>query len=113
MSKTVLYLAGLLALLASPIHSQGTTGTIYGSVVDSSGAVVAGAKITATNIATNVTRATSSGTDGNFTLPFMPVGTYRVDVDAPGFKKFEQTGLVLDVNRNARDRKSTRLKSSH
>ena len=102
MSKTVLCLAGLLALLASAIHSQGTTGTIYGSVGDSSGAVIAGAKITATNIATNVARTTSSGTDGNFTLPFVPVGTYRVEVDAPGFKKFEQTGLVLDVNRNAR-----------
>src|SRR5690349_19900093 len=102
MSKTVLYLAGLLALLASPIHYQGTTGTIYGSVGDSSGAVVAGAKITATNIATNGTRRTSCATDAYFTLPFVPVGTYRVDADAPAVKKFEQTGLVLDVNRNKR-----------
>ena len=94
MSKSALYLAGLLFLLPGAIHSQGTTGTIYGSVGDSSGAVIAGAKITATNIATNVARTTTSGSDGNFNLPFVPVGTYRVEVDAPGFKKLDRKSVV-------------------
>src|SRR5207245_7915099 len=60
------------------------------------------AKITATEVATNVSRSTRPAPDGSYSILFLPVGTYRVEVNAPGFKKFEQTGIVLEVNRNAR-----------
>ena len=81
---------------------QGTTATISGSVTDPSGAAITGAKITATSLETNVSRTGSSQADGGYSLLFLPIGTYKVEVDASGFKKFEQTGMVLDVNRNAR-----------
>jgi hypothetical protein len=98
-----LLLAGLMALApAKLLLAQATTGTIYGGVSDTSGSVVPGAKVTATNVATNVVRTATSAADGSFSLPFVPIGTYRVEIDAPGFKKFEQTGLVLDLDRNAR-----------
>jgi hypothetical protein len=81
---------------------QGTTATILGTVSDSTGAPVAGAQITATNVETNVARKGSTGQDGTYSLTFLPLGTYRVEVNSQGFKKFEQTGIVLDGNRNAR-----------
>jgi len=91
----------LLCTGISPLFSQ-TTATIYGTVYDATGAPVPNANITATNIATNVSRKNTSGPDGSYSMTLLPVGTYRVEADAAGFKKFEQTGIILDVNRNAR-----------
>jgi hypothetical protein len=53
-------------------------------------------------VATNTTRSATTLADGNYSLLFLPIGNYKVEVDAKGFKKFEQTGIVLEVNRNAR-----------
>jgi hypothetical protein len=101
----VLMVGGLAAVLvctAPPAFAQATTATIFGSITDASGAAVPGAEVTATNVETNVTRSATTGADGSYQLVFLPIGTYRVDANARGFKKFEQTGIVLDVNRNAR-----------
>src|SRR3954447_16577576 len=101
--RTLLVPACLLALAGVHLAlAQSTTGTISGNVADSSGAAVANAKITATEVSTNTARSVQSATDGSYQILFLPIGTYKVDVNAPGFKKFEQTGIVLDVNRNAR-----------
>jgi hypothetical protein len=102
--KRIVFLPACLFALAV-FHlalAQSTTGSISGAVTDSSGAAVANAKVTATEISTNNARGVVSATDGSYQILFLPIGTYRVDVNAPGFKKFEQTGVVLDVNRNAR-----------
>jgi hypothetical protein len=99
----VLVLAAAIA--ASTVHhamAQGTTATISGAVSDSSGSIVANARVTGTNIETNVSRNTTSDAGGNYSLRFLSLGTYRVEVTAAGFKKFEQTGVVLEINRNAR-----------
>src|SRR5689334_17291691 len=89
-------------LFAATAFGQATTATISGTVADATGAAVAGAKITATEIDTNVARSVNSVADGTFSILFLPVGKYKVDIDAKGFKKFEQTGIVIDGNRNAR-----------
>jgi hypothetical protein len=89
-------------LFAATAFGQATTATISGTVADATGAAVAGAKITATETDTNVARSVNSVADGTFSILFLPVGKYKVDIDSKGFKKFEQTGIVLDVNRNAR-----------
>src|SRR5215813_5243440 len=93
-----------LVALASihPALAQITTGSISGIIADSSGAAVVDAKVTATEISTNAARSVQSATDGSYQILFLPIGTYKIEVNAAGFKKFEQTGLVLDVNRNAR-----------
>ena len=84
-----------------PAWAQSTTGTIDGTVTDSSGALVAGAKVTAVNLGTNVLRGTSSLPDGSYQILFLPVGTYKIEVNVAGFKKFEQTGVVLEAQRGA------------
>src|SRR4051794_26994958 len=95
-------LAGFLGLVCALAFGQGTTATISGTVTDSSGSAVAGAKVTAINVDTNVTREQSTQADGAYSVLFLPIGTYRVEITAAGFKKFEQTGIVLEVNRNAK-----------
>ncbi len=90
------------ALTANFVLAQGTTGSIYGTVTDATGAVVPEATITATNVATNISRTAKSEQSGAYSLTFLPVGTYRLEVNANGFKKFEQSGIVLEINRSAR-----------
>ena len=91
-----------LLLAIGQLAAQSATATISGTVTDSSGATVPRAQVKATNISTNVARSTTSAEDGSFSLTFLPLGTYRVEVSAPSFKKFEQTGVVLEIDRNAR-----------
>src|SRR5437763_11008258 len=90
----------LLFVCLPSAWAQSTTGNIAGTVTDSSGAPVAGAKVTAINVSTNVARTTATLQDGSYSLLFLPVGTYKIEVNVSGFKKFEQTGVVLEVNRN-------------
>jgi Carboxypeptidase regulatory-like domain/TonB dependent receptor len=77
--------------------AQGT-GQINGVVKDQSGAVLPGAEVTATQTETGVTRTSVSNETGNFILPNLPVGPYRIEVGLPGFRTYVQTGIVLQVN---------------
>ena len=99
--KRVLLLLSCLAAAMSTGLSQETTATIAGKVTDASGARVARAKVTATNLDTNIQRYATTTNEGAYSLLFVPMGRYTVQINAPGFKKFEQTGLVLEVNQNA------------
>src|SRR5437763_96083 len=97
--------AGALLVLAAmwtAAFGQGTTATISGNVSDSTGAAVVGARATATNLGTNLAQSATTASDGSYSLLFLPVGIYKVEISAAGFKKFDQTGITLDVNRNAR-----------
>ncbi len=92
----------LAALLPSPLHAQVATGTILGNVKDTSGATVPGAQVTATNVETQFSRSTATDADGQYALRLLPLGNYKVDVTLDGFKNFTQTGIMLEVGRNAR-----------
>ena len=72
-----------------------TSATISGTITDSSGAVVAEAAVTATNLATKTAASTRSNTDGTFVLPGLPVGTYSVTVSKDGFETSDINGLEL------------------
>src|SRR6202521_3487450 len=76
------------------------TAQISGSVQDSSGAVLPGAEITATQTDTGVSRMTISNETGSYVLPNLPLGPYRLQAALPGFRTFVQTGIVLQVNSN-------------
>ncbi len=89
-----LYVAVLLAALS--VSAQ-DTGIITGIVTDSTGAVVAAARILATNSATNFDSTAESNADGMFRLPFLRPGTYRVRITAPGFKTFLRDQVELRV----------------
>src|SRR6266446_6133082 len=90
----------LLALfLAAPRPGCAqATGTIAGTVRDSSGAVVPGAKITATNEGTNLTRSVEADGAGQYIIPQLPVGAYQVRIDKAGFASFAQNGISLQAN---------------
>jgi len=91
-----------LCLAVAGADAQVATGTILGSVTDATGGAVPGATVTATNLDTQFTRSAASDASGQYSLPLLPVGRYRVDVALDGFKNFSQTGILLEVGRNAR-----------
>jgi hypothetical protein len=76
----------------------GVTASISGTVTDSSGAVVPGATVTATNVDTSITTTQTSNGQGFYSFQSLALGTYTIDVQKAGFKAYRQTGLVLDVN---------------
>ncbi|MGA2360041.1 MAG: carboxypeptidase regulatory-like domain-containing protein [Terriglobales bacterium] len=103
--KTVRFLTVLAALyLASGacLMAQTSQGRILGSVTDPSGAVVAGAKMTITNTATNVSQAVTTTSSGDYLLPNVDPGTYTVSAEAKGFKKSLSSVFTVDVARDAR-----------
>ena len=88
---------------ASLLYGQGgANGTILGTVTDNSGAVVANAKVDVINIGTGVASHTETSADGNFTVPYLAPGGYRVTVEAPGFQKAVADNIVLAVAQQAR-----------
>jgi len=91
----------LMFLAGALLHAQTTT-TLFGSVTDKTGGVIPSAHVTATQLGTNFSRTTDTDSSGEYRIEFLPVGDYRVTVNADGLKKFEQTGVVLEVNVVAR-----------
>jgi len=95
--------AALIGLLAAPsAHAQVATGTILGNVKDTTGAAVPTAIVTATNLGTQFSRSTTTDAEGQYALRLLPVGQYKLEVGLTGFKGFSQTGIALEVGRNAR-----------
>lgn len=92
-------LSTLLALRAS---AQTATGTIAGTVTDSTGALIAGSQVTVTNTGTSLKREAVTNAQGEYSAPQLPAGSYKVTVSAAGFKTFEQTGINLRVQQQAR-----------
>jgi hypothetical protein len=91
-----------LALLCSsiPARAIGPTGKIVGSVLDPSGAPIAGAKVTVINEGTAESRTAITDDSGNFTFPILSVGNYTVKVETAGFEGYQQKGIVLQVDQN-------------
>ena len=98
-SKTlvVLLFVGLLAFAVTGVQAQITSTTLVGTVSDSTGAVVPGAQVSATNVDTNFKRTVQSNGEGAYRLEFLPVGSYKLEVTATGFKAYTRTGIVLEV----------------
>ncbi|HEU5342293.1 carboxypeptidase-like regulatory domain-containing protein, partial [Edaphobacter sp.] len=73
------------------------TASIQGAISDSTGAVIPGATVTLTETATHVQRSAVSDSNGLYTFPNVPVGTYSVEVRMTGFQTYTQTHIVLEV----------------
>jgi Carboxypeptidase regulatory-like domain len=87
----------------SALYGQGgAVGTILGTVTDNSGAVVANASVDVLNVATGVNSHTVTTSSGDFTVPFLTPGTYRVTVQAGGFEKAVEDNVGLVVGQQAR-----------
>src|SRR5690242_1660406 len=87
-------------LIACAAVSAQSTAQINGTVHDSSGLAVPDATIKVTQTATGAIRTTTSGTDGAYTLPSLPIGPYLLEITKEGFSKYAQTGIVLQVDSN-------------
>ena len=101
----VRFLSVILALFFSAglLHAQGgAAGTILGTVTDNSGAVVPKATVDVTNVATSVTSHTQTSDTGNYTMPYLNPGIYRVTVQAPGFQKAVVDNVTLVVDQSVR-----------
>jgi len=85
----------VVILLASMCFAQQLTGTLSGTVADSAGAVVPNAKITMKNEASGDIRTTVSNGSGYFSITAVQPGSYTVSIEAPGFKKWERTGVTF------------------
>ena len=101
-SWTLVVVALVALFVPRPALAQTPTGTILGVVKDSQAAVVPGATVTATNLGTQFSRNTVTDSGGEYALRLLPIGNYMVSITLPGFKTFTQTGIVLEVGRNAR-----------
>ena len=88
-----------LAFLVQIASAQQTLGAITGTVTDPSGAFVSDATVKAVNIATNLQVAAQTKTNGSFTIPDLPAGTYRVTVTKDGFKTETHTRILVFGNR--------------
>jgi len=102
----------LLLLPAMFVAAQTPTGQFTGQVNDPSGSSIAGAKITTTNVATGVSRDTVSNETGNYTVPLLPPGSYRIEVQKDGFRPIAETGYTLNVDQIVRADFSMKLGSS-
>jgi len=105
MSATTRILSICLLIIsgAALLYGQGGAyGTILGTVTDNSGAVVANAGVDVTNTATNVTNHVQTTSSGDYTVPYLQPGTYRVTVQATGFQKSVTDNVTLVVAQQAR-----------
>ena len=89
LAALVLALLSLLALCTNAAFGQAEAGTISGTVRDASGAVLTGAKVTVTNVATSVSRTAQSGNLGQYSIPGLTPGSYEVIVTSQNFQTFK------------------------
>src|ERR1700751_3390073 len=89
-------IASLCLILTAGAFGQ-STGAIQGAVTDASGAAVPNATVTVKDPAHGVTRVQATDSTGIYYVPSLPVGTYSVEVKAPGLAVTEATGLIVEV----------------
>src|SRR6266446_10485385 len=92
-------LVAAAVFFAAPLaNAQSTGGRIRGTVIDTSGAAIAAARVTIINEATRTTRETDAGAGGEYIFLEVPVGTYEVNSQSAGFKKYVRKGIILNLN---------------
>ena len=93
--------AGIL-LICLPAFSQGTAGRILGSIADQSGGAMSGATVTITDVQRGVSRSLTTDQSGEYNAPNLLPSTYKVRVEAKGFKATERQNVVLEVGQELR-----------
>ena len=88
---------GVAAICAA--QSGQVNGTIRGTVADPSGSPTPNASVKALNLATGFERRAQSGSDGAYELPLLPIGVYKVEVNAAGFAPFTQSGVSVELDK--------------
>jgi len=86
LAARILCLAALVGLLPTSASAQTVSGTLLGTVTDSSGAIVANAKVTIINEGTGLTRVVTADSNGEYIAPALPTGHYTITSEMSGFK---------------------------
>src|SRR6202522_511760 len=97
MRLCVVYILLLTLPIVEPAYGS-LGGSICGTIKDSSGAVVTGAQVTATNTDTGVSRKVKTNSSGSYAIDDLPVGRYSIAVFADGFSSYSRSNIMLDVN---------------
>ncbi len=100
--KEILRCSLVLLVFASTAVFAQDTASITGTVSDPSGAAVANAQVKLTDPQQGVTREATANSDGEYLFAGLPIGTYTMTVEAPGFKRYQVTSLMLRVGQKAR-----------
>lgn len=91
---------GAATPIAAAAQSQAANGDIEGIIRDTSGAVLPGVTVTVTNTDTGAVRVVVSNENGTYRAVLLPLGTYTVTAELPGFKRYERTGLTLSAGQS-------------
>jgi len=102
-SRLAAFLSSLLLMfvLLPASFGQGITGSITGTVTDSTGASIAGATVTVIQVDTNAVHAVTTSDVGSFTVPQLPPGQYSIKIEKATFKVYKQDHLVLSIDQVA------------
>jgi hypothetical protein len=88
----------LLAPILTTVTMASTGGSVSGNVRDPQGSLVPNAKVTIINAETNLRYSISTSADGVYSFRDVPIGKYELEVETPGFKRYRQTGIVLNTD---------------
>ena len=94
----IVVFAFVFALLLGGRMFASVTASISGTVKDATGASIPGATVTATDTGTGISQTRTTNAQGFYSFQELPLGSYVVTVEQKGFKQYQQTNLVLDVN---------------
>jgi hypothetical protein len=95
-------LIGFAMFSSACVWSQAVTGSLLGTVTDVSGSIVANASVTATDPATGTVRKSLTNQEGIYTIPFLSPGSYKVEIEAPGFKKIVRDNILVNAASSVR-----------
>src|SRR5580765_994905 len=102
LAKVMLLTAATMVFAVSGIaQAQATAADLSGTVLDQTGAVVAGATVQAKNTGTGISRTATSGAEGNYQMIGLPPGEYEISTEAASFKKSVISGIRLTVGQSA------------
>src|SRR5438046_2036780 len=91
------FAAAVLVLLAVTASAQKITATLRGTITDAQGAAIGGAKVTAKNEGTGLSRTALTNSAGIYSFAELPVGSYRVEVEYTGFRSEARSKIGLNV----------------
>jgi len=89
-------------ILSTPIFAQVQTADVVGTAADTTGAILPGAKVTITNVATNISQTTTTNATGDYIFTLLQPGTYLVKFEDKGFKTFTASNVTLAAGDRAR-----------
>src|SRR5205807_8755318 len=96
LATTLIGILGVIVLAGGLVFGQNFSAAISGFVRDTTGAVVPGTTVTAKQTGTGLTRTVQTSEEGGYTMPSLPVGSYEVTAEKPGFRQQVRRGITLE-----------------